>query len=122
MTFERATLWLAALTALAACSAPPAPTGQGRADQATLSACRQRADEIYQRQNRASLYAMDNRDSPGSSSYVSGITTRGLSERYGWDTQVSDCVRNQGAAEDTAPAPVPTGSLATGRSMAPTPR
>lgn len=122
MTFERATFWLAALTTLAACSAPPAPTAQSRADQATLSACRQRADEIYQRQNRASLYAMDNRDSPGSSTYVSGITTRGLSERYGWDTQVSDCVRNQGAAEGIAPAPVPSGSLATGRSIGASPR
>jgi hypothetical protein len=122
MISERATVWLAALTTLAACSPPPAPTAQSRADQATLSACRQRADEVFQRQNRASLYTQDGRDTPGSGSYVSGITSRGLSERFGWDTQVSDCVRNQGAAADTAPAPVPTGTLATGRSMASPPR
>ncbi len=117
MTFERAAVWLAALTSLAACSPPPAPTAQSRADQATLSACRQRADEVFQRQNRASLFLQDNRDSPGSGSYVSGITTRGLSERFGWDQQVSDCVRNQGAAEGIAPAPASTGPA-----MVPVPR
>jgi hypothetical protein len=119
MTFERATVWLAALIALAACSPPPAPTAQSRANQATLAACRHRADETYLRQNRASLYMQDDRDSPGSSTYVSGITTRGLSDRYGWDSQVSDCVRNQGAAEETAPAPTPARPASTGPTMTP---
>ncbi|MBN9561342.1 MAG: hypothetical protein J0H14_11530 [Alphaproteobacteria bacterium] len=120
MTFERATIWLAALIALGACSPAPAPSAQTRANQATVAACRQRADEVFQRQNRAALFTQDNRDSPGSGSYVSGITTRGLSERFGWDRQVADCVRNQGAAEETAPAPV--GPASTGPTMTPTRR
>jgi len=84
---------------LSACNPPPPPTAQDRAAKATVSACRQRADEVYTRQNRASIYTPSDRDTPESGDYVSGITTRGLADRYGWDTQVSDCVRNQGSTD-----------------------
>ena len=107
MTPTRATVWLTALAVVAACS--PAPqSAQSRASRATVAACRGRADEVYLRQNRASLYAVDARDSPESASYNSGITSRGLADRYGWSRQVSDCVRSQGSTADPIDPTGPT--------------
>lgn len=109
MTRTSAAFWLAAAT-VAACTPPP-QTAQSRANQALVSACRQRADEVYRKQNRASLYTQDDRFAPESGLYNSGITTRGLAERFAWDTQVSDCVRSQsatipqGQVPQAAPAP-----------------
>lgn len=98
---KRPALCLAAAlaAALPACTPPP-PTPQGRAAEAAVVACRTRADEVYLRQNRATLYDNDRRDAPESAAYISGITSRGLAERYGWDRQVSDCVRSQGGGGD----------------------
>ncbi len=126
MTFPRrapllAATWVAATwiavsgaAVLSACS-PPAPTPEQRASQAAVAACRQRADDVFARQNRAAIFN-DRMDDPRSGGYVSGITTRGLSERFAWDNQVQDCVRNQGAATDTgpgfAPNPAPTNAAA----------
>lgn len=94
--FLRSTLALT-LATLAACQNAP-PTAQERADQKTLAACRERANQVYAEQNRGAVYEQNNSLSPFSSSYVSGITTRGLGERYGHDTMIADCVRNTGAA------------------------
>jgi hypothetical protein len=100
-----------ALGVLGACSPPPAPVGQARADRQTLDACRQRADEVYERQNRGAIYtSTDNRDTPFSGSYVSGITTRGLSAEYGRGNLIADCVRSSGQnpigpSEVQVPAP-----------------
>jgi hypothetical protein len=109
MTCPRAARLLAAGFALLACT-PQTP--ESRAHQATMHACRAQADATYLRQNRASLYGQDQRFSPESSLYNSGITTRGLAERYAWDSQVSDCVRavNQSGAGVAAPqaSPSPT--------------
>ncbi len=114
-------VWLAGTLALglSACNPPPAPTAQDRATKATVSACRQRADEVYTRQNRASFYTQSDRDTPESGDYVSGITTRGLADRYGWDTQVSDCVHNQGSADSAGTSFSPTSSPVAGTSRGP---
>ncbi len=85
-----------------ACAPPAPPTADSRAAQATANACRQRADETYRRQNRGALYSQNQSEYPESANYVSGITTRGLADRYDWDTQVSDCV-NQGTGGAVAP-------------------
>src|SRR5689334_9483510 len=100
------------LILLTGCHSAP-PTAQERAEQKTLAACRERADQVYAEQNRGAVYTQDNSLSPFSSSYVSGITSRGLGERYGRDVMISDCVRNAGAA----PA---GGSAAVDRSAGPT--
>ena len=95
MIVSRRALAILALTA-GACTPAPPPSAQSRADQQTVAACRQRADEVFAEQNRGALYDPDYRFSPFSSSYVPGITTRGLGERYSRDTMIDNCVRNAG--------------------------
>jgi hypothetical protein len=78
------------------------------------------ADEIYAQQPNmlASILALPC-DAPESASFQSGITTRGLASRFGWDSQVADCVRNQGSSESgetgasSAPGPA-TGAAPAG--------
>jgi hypothetical protein len=77
------------------CARPAAPTQQASAAQ--KAACRQRADEVYAKQNRAELYESDTyqsstRDSPFATTGLPGITTRGLGGQYERDNLVSDCL------------------------------
>jgi hypothetical protein len=98
------------LLALAFCAPPPPPVpmasapgdvGQARADAATLTACRSHADEVYNRQRRDTIYTINNRNSPFSGNdSTTGIADRGLSERYGRENMIRDCVRNTGAETD----------------------
>ena len=83
--------------ALAACAQQPrsaSATADGRASRAVVAACRQEVDRTYAAQNRAELSMRDQRDTPLSDNYVSGITSRGLSSLYGRDNQMAACVRN----------------------------
>lgn len=97
------------------CCAPPPPAGQSRADAATLAACREHASEVYDRQNRDSIYTITNRDTPFSSNYVPGVVDRDLAQRYANQNLVRDCVRNTGTESDRTstyepeaePAPTP---------------
>ena len=70
------------------------PTPRSRADAASAAACRAEVDRVYAAQNRADLSQRDQRDTPLSSSYASGITSRGLGTLFGFDNQVSSCVSN----------------------------
>jgi len=105
-----AALLLPAL-ALSHCAPPPPPTGQARADAATLAACREHADEVYNRTRRDAIYIISSRDSPYSANYTPGVVDRGLSQRFGRDSMIRDCVRNTGTETDrsaaTAPQPTP---------------
>lgn len=79
-------------------------------DIAALTACRQRADEVYAKQNRAEVYMNDTfatsgRDSPYSTTALPGVTTRGLSGQYERDTMVSDCLAGTGAATGVSTKP-----------------
>jgi hypothetical protein len=90
-------LLLAGLT-LAACAAQPPAT---RASAAQQAACKQRADEVYLRQNRADIYRADNfatstRGAPYSNLPTSNATS-GLSGRYARDTMLSDCLNGIGS-------------------------
>lgn len=91
---------LPVLLALAACAAPPPPAGQSRADAATLAACREHADAVYDRQNRDSIYTISGTNTPFSANYTPGVVDRGLPQRYGHDVMVRDCVRNTGTETD----------------------
>jgi hypothetical protein len=101
---------LLALLALAGC-APPTP--QSHANAAQQAACRQRADEVFQIQNRGANYTADayvsgTRDTPFSASGAAGDTSSGLPGRYNRETIYSDCINGLGApvgARPEAPAP-----------------
>ena len=93
----------AVLLTVGACTPPPPPTSETRAAQAVMTACRERANEVYRRQNRADLLNQDSSGTPQSANYVPGIPTRGLAERYGYQNQVSNCLRDEGASVDTVP-------------------
>ena len=105
-------LVLAALVGLAACQGPPPSRGfsnGGSASAADAQACRQRADEVYLKQNRAELYRSDTyatsgRDSPFSIANLPGVTSRGLSGRYERDNLVSDCLNASGSNGAGSPA------------------
>ncbi len=105
---SRLTVLLLPMLALVQCSPPPPPVGQARADAATLAACREHADAVYDRNHRDTIYANSNRDAPFSGSYAPRTVDAGLSQRYGRENMVRDCVRNTGTETDrsgtTAPA------------------
>jgi len=93
------------LAVLAACQAPPArvaSTSGGGGDPQVAAFCRQRAEEVFNAQNRSARIQSDNRDTPFSGSFVSGVTNRGLSDRFAMDQMVSDCMRNN-ANRQTGP-------------------
>lgn len=105
---------MAMVLALTACagSALPPTTSDARENAATMAACRQRAEQVYDIRHRDAIYAMQSgANSPYSASYVPGVPERGLSQLYEQDTMVSDCVRNTGVegdrTPDQAPAPQP---------------
>jgi hypothetical protein len=91
--------------ALSACDAPP-PTGQARADAATQAACRQRANQVYEQQNRAQIYSPQSQvNSPYSANYTPDVPNRGLSDLYAHDRMISDCVRNIGTGAERPSQP-----------------
>jgi hypothetical protein len=121
---SRLRLLLLPLLALTQCTPPPAaPTGQTRSDAATLAACREHADAAYNRNNRDSIYTIGNRDSPFSGNYGPAPVDKGLSQRYGRESMIRDCVRNTGTETDRtdAAAPSPGASMPTPPIPAPPP-
>ena len=103
-----------ALTALAGCNPGPRPqTAASRSNAAAVASCRASTESSFNRQNRYLLSERDTTDSPFSTSGVTGITTRGLTQRYDYDTQLASCLSASGAAGratiDTQPPP-PSGT------------
>ena len=94
------------------------PTPRSRANAAAETACRAEADRVYAAQNRADLSQRDQRDTPFANSYDSGITSRGLGTRFGFDNQVSSCVSNSASPGAGAQAVDP----GTGPTFSPTVR
>lgn len=96
----------AGFAVLAGCTPPPPPVGQARADQLAQQACRQQADQTYERQNRGAVYtSYDNRDTPRSGGYTYGDTTRNLGALYSRDQSIADCLRSSGPESITPPLP-----------------
>ncbi len=101
---------------LAGCTNDTAPStttsSEARANAATVAACRERGEALYERQNRDTIYSISSRDTPYSANYTPGVMDRGLPARFGYDRSVRDCIRNTGTQtdrSDTAPAtPAPT--------------
>jgi len=99
---------------LAGCARPsgPPPTA------AQSAACRQRADEVYDRQNRADLYRSDihaggARDAMFSGTGSPGASIGALSARFARDRMVDDCLRGvAGNVASTPGAPVTATGIA----------
>jgi hypothetical protein len=106
MSCPRIVVLLGAL-ALSACAGEAPQGAQAQADAETTAACRERASEVYDRQNRAEIYSPPpSVNTPQSANYVSGISDRGLSQLFAHDRMVSDCIRNTGTgAERSQPPP-----------------
>jgi hypothetical protein len=105
---SRVIVLLLPMLALAQCSPPPPRVGQTRADAATLAACREHADAVYDRNHRDTIYTISSRDTPYSANYTPGVMDRGLPQRFGHENMVRDCVRNTGTETDrTSPDSAP---------------
>ena len=72
-----------------------------RSDAATLAACSQHADQVYDQRNRAAIYMPQSSvNTPYSANFTPEVTTRGLADRYSRDSMIRDCVRNTGTETD----------------------
>ncbi len=101
-----------ALLAVTGCAASAPQTPATRASAAASAACRANTEESFNRQNRYMLSERDTTDAPFSTSGVTGITTRGLTQRYDYDTQLASCLSasgNSGGNVVSQPGP-PTGT------------
>ncbi len=87
----------------AACQRPAA---RPDVSEAARASCREEVDRVYSAQNRADLSMRDSRDSPFSSNYVTGITSRGLGAQYGRGDAMEACLSNK-ASRDVGGAAVP---------------
>lgn len=95
---------IAALMA-SACTFGPPPSAS---EAATQSACRERADEVFQRQNRGAVYntdtyQTDTRDAPFATSGLRGVTSAGLGQQFGRDTTLDDCLRGRATGPQAPP-------------------
>ena len=89
------------LSGLVLCSAcQPARPAMSPVERADYDACRKRADQIYNQQNRAALSERDTRDTPFATNYVSGITSAGLSSRYDRDDLLAGCTPGRQPVDD----------------------
>jgi hypothetical protein len=94
--------------AVSACEAPPPLTGQAQADAETRAACEQRAEAVYNQQNRGDIYRpAPSVNTPFSANYLPGQSDRGLSQLFAHDRMVSDCIRNKGTSPLPTPAQAP---------------
>ncbi|MCW3475037.1 hypothetical protein [Limobrevibacterium gyesilva] len=107
-TVRGPTLSLLATLAVAACAAQQP---QSHASAAQQAACKQRADEVYLRQNRADIYRADTYATSTRDAPLSGLpqsnTTSGLSGRYARDVLLSNCLNGIGGTAGASPQAAP---------------
>ena len=83
------------------CAPPPPPVGQARADAATLAACREHADAVYDRNaSRHDLLDQQPQLAVFGQLHAWATVDRGLPQRYGHENMTRDCVRNTGTETD----------------------
>ncbi len=100
-------LLLLGAVALSGCAMQP-QTGQSQADAETRAACRARAEEAYDVQNRAEIYSPAVPvNTPYSANYVPGMSDRGLSDLFVHERMVSDCIRNTGTGAERSESATP---------------
>ena len=97
------------MTGMGAAGMGATSTGDAKADAAILTACRQRANEVYDRRNRAEIYAPQyGGNSPLSGTYTDVGVNRGLSAQFAFEQMVRDCVRTANISGGAAGAPPAT--------------
>lgn len=80
------------------------PSPQRAANEEKRDACRSRIDQASRVQDRAArLLATDQRSTPFASGFV-GNTSRGLSQLYGRDRAIAECVGTANGPDSTGPA------------------
>lgn len=105
---------------LPACDTPTPSTGDAKTDAAVLQACRQRANEVYDRRNRAEIYAPQyGGNSPLSGTYTDVGVNRGLSAQFSFEQMVRDCVRQSNVTGERAIGATPAGGSAPAASPTP---
>ncbi len=90
--------------ALSACDRPP-ETGQAQADAQTRKACENRAEQVYNQQNRAEIYSPP---LPVNTPYSANYNPRsdlGLSDLFVHDRMVNNCIRNTGTGTERSQPP-----------------
>jgi hypothetical protein len=90
-----------ALLWVAGCGFPPPESG---AERAASADCRDDANRMYNAQNRYLLSERDSPDTPFSGSTPPPLPSDGLSERYGFDQMVDNCLKHSSAVPVTGPA------------------
>jgi len=103
MIRAKSALALGVAVVMGGCAFPSSP--QSHTDRATLAACRDYASQVYDRNNRAAIYSINQVGLPYSDSYLAGNQTNDLAAKYHNEQIVDDCVRNTGTEinrEDTA--------------------
>ncbi len=100
---SRLIVLLLPMLALTQCSPPPPPVGQARADAATLAACREHADAVYDRNHRDTIYTISSRDTPYSANYTPGVMVTAA-------CRSASATRTWCATACATPAPRPTAS------------
>ncbi len=105
-----ASLAVLALAGLAGCSHPIGSTAdRAGATPKEMVACRQRADEVYNRRNPAEVYHSDmvaggQRDAPFGGLGQPGDPGDGLAGRYARETLLDDCLNGLTGSADTQPS------------------
>ena len=88
------------LPSLLICAACQPAQPMSKAARADYQACRTRADQVYDRQNRSELSERDTRDTPFATSGLPGITSAGLSNRYARDNLLAGCTGGSQPVDD----------------------
>ena len=78
--------------ALCACQSGQSAPPRDPATAAAADDCRERVDQVHAQQNRVELSLRDQRDAPFSSTYLSGITSRGLGAQFSRGTMFDECL------------------------------
>jgi hypothetical protein len=105
MTRVRRALACCLLVGLGGCAFPASP--RSHTDRATLAACRDHANQVYETRNRGDLYTINQTGLPYSASYLAGNQTNDLAARFSNEQIIDDCIRNTGTGISRDNAVVP---------------
>jgi hypothetical protein len=90
---------------LGGCDVPAPLRSQPQSDAQTRAACRERANQVFDQQNRGAIFSGQSQaNMPFSANWTPDVPNRGLSQQFGFNQIVNDCVRNTGT-ETTRTSP-----------------